>query len=120
MMGALGQLLEKINDSKLPLAAKGIYNGGVGVLLFFATLYLANIDKKFASLETAVTELSANVVDTSLRITVSQETASWHTKELQRQSREIERQWDRIIQIENAGRSAGIEIPEKPQKPEKK
>lgn len=118
-MSRVSEILDKLNESKLPLAFKGIYNGGVGVLLFFATVYLSNIDKKFESLETAVTSLSESVVDTSLKITVSQETASWHTKELQRQSREIERQWDRIIQIENAGRNAGIEIPDKPQKADK-
>jgi O-acetylhomoserine/O-acetylserine sulfhydrylase-like pyridoxal-dependent enzyme len=112
----ISQLLEKLNESKLPMAAKGIYNGGVGVLLFFATLYLSNIDKKFESLENAVTSLSANVGDTSLRINVSQETTSWHSKELQRHSREIERQWDRIVGLEEAARNGGLKIPDPPKK----
>lgn len=102
---------DALREGKLPQIAKGAFYSLFSLVLFMATGYLANIDKRLGSLESSIKEMSMSVVDLNRAMALNIETTGWHGKEIQRHSREIERQWDRIVELEGSVRRGGIEVP---------
>jgi hypothetical protein len=101
---------EGMRNGTLPTVAKGFFFSTMSVILFMATSYLANIDRRFEGMESSIREMSQSHVSMNQAVTLQVETTSWLKTELQRHSRELERQWDRIVNIESAARKNGIEI----------
>ncbi len=106
----ISKLGELIKDGRLPGAARDTV---IITVLSLGSGYIARMDRRFESIEVAISKMSESVVETSNAIQVSAETMNWHGKEIQRHSRDLERQWDMLTRLEEGIRNGGLEIPKR-------
>lgn len=91
---------ELLKEGKLPAVAKGGYYSMLAVVLFMSTGYLASIDRRFESIESSLGRISDSVVKLNEVVTVTIETTAWHGKEIQRHTRQMEKLWEKVLDIE--------------------
>lgn len=105
---AVSRIAEVMKDGKLPGALRDTC---IIFVLTIGTGYVAKMDKRFEGIEASISKMSESVIQLNEAVTLSTETTGWHGKEIERHSREIERQWDRISAIEEGARNGGLDIP---------
>lgn len=111
LSNALKNATEQLKEGKISGVAKGSFYSFLSIL---ATGYLANMDRRFGSIEESLRSMSQNVSSLQQVVPANLETTAWHTKELQRLARGMQRQWERIAALEGAARKSGIEVPPPP------
>lgn len=112
-MGVLASVLsravltgfELLKEGKLPAIAKGGYYAMLALVLFMSTGYLASIDRRFESIEASLGKISDSVVKLNEVVTVTIETTAWHGKEIQRHSRQMEKIWEKVLDLEKRVRA---------------
>ncbi len=105
---AVKNATEQLKEGKISGVAKGSFYSLLSIL---ATGYLANMDKRFGSIEESLRTMSQSVATLQQVVPANLETTAWHTKELQRLASVMQRQWERIVALEGAARKSGIEVP---------
>lgn len=106
--------IDHLKDGKVAGVAKG---GAVTIAGIFLANFLTSIDVRFASMEVSLRKINDNLSTLQATVPANLETTAWHTKELQRLARVMERQWERIVALEGAARGVGIYVPTPPPKP---
>lgn len=109
-VGVISKLADLAKDGRLPGAAR---DAVIITVLTVGTNYVGRMDSRFEAIEGAISKMSASVVDLNEAMKVNMETTSWHGKEIQRHSREIERQWEILSRVQEGMRGGGLEIPKK-------